>query len=353
MSKSVIKILVVDDSPVIRELLAHIFTSDPQLQVVGTATNGLEALEAVKKKHPDVVTMDVNMPRMDGFEATRQIMESQPTPIVIVSGSSSTSEVAFSFQAIEAGALAVVPRPPGLTHPGHAAAARELIQSVKLMSEVRVVTRRVLRKKVAPPPIARPVVPGEIKLVAIGASTGGPPVLQQILSALPKDLPFPLVIVQHIARGFTTGYTEWLAGTSGFPLKIAEHGEYLRPGMGYIAVDGWHLEVEYGPRAFLNDQEPESTLRPSINHLFRSVARSYGDQAVGVLLTGMGSDGSRALLEMRERGAITVVQDEASSVVYGMAGEAVKMGAAEHVLPPEGIALLLAGLVRKNNGGDQ
>ncbi len=353
MGKSVIKVLIVDDSPVVRELLTHIFSADPQLQVVGVAGNGLDALEAVKQKRPDVVTMDVHMPKMDGFEATRRIMEIQPTPIVIVSGSSSASEVAFSFQATEAGALSVVPRPPGPAHPGHAAAARELINNIKLMSEVRVVTRRATRGKEAPPPVPGPVVEGEIKLVAIGASTGGPPVLQRILSVLPGDMPFPLAIVQHIAKGFTKGYVEWLSRASGFPLKIAEHREYLRPGMGYIAPDGLHLEVEPGPRAVLNDQEPESTLRPSINHLFLSVARSYGSKSVGVLLTGMGSDGSRALLEMRQKGATTVVQDEASSVVFGMAAEAIKLGAAEHILPPEGIAALLAGLARRNNGSSR
>ena len=344
-----IKVLIVDDSRLAREMLAQIFSTDPEIQVVGTADNGLDALDEVKGKRPDLVTMDVHMPKMDGFEATRHIMEIQPTPIVIVSGSASVSEVAFSFEAVEAGALAVVPRPPGPSHPDHASAVEELIQTVKLMSEVKVVTRRAQHKTSSPAKAAAPLNHREVKLVAIGASTGGPPVLQQILSALPRELPFPLIIVQHIAKGFTEGYKEWLAAASHFPLKIAERGEILKPGMGYIAPEGSHLEVDFGPRVRLTDHEPDYGLRPSVNYLFLSVARTYGPQAVGVLLTGMGSDGARALLEMREKGALTIVQDKASSVVFGMAAEAVKLNAAGHILPPAEIAALLTKLARTNS----
>ena len=303
----------------------------------------------LKASAPDVVTMDVHMPRMDGFEATRQIMAIQPTPVVIVNGSSPVSDEAFTTEALEAGALAAVHRPPGQNHPDHATAAQELIQTVKLMSEVRVVTRRVRDKRKLPAPAIKTLAKGgDVALVAIGASTGGPPVLQRILSALPKDMPFPLVIVQHIAKGFTKSYQQWLGESSGFPLKTAEHGEYLKPGMGYIAPEGAHLEIDLGPRATLAYWEPEYGLRPSINYLFLSVARTYGPQAVGVLLTGMGSDGARALLEMRNNGALTIVQDEASSVVFGMAAEAIKLNAADQVLPPDEIAAVVSRLARIN-----
>ena len=307
----------------------------------------------LKKTRPDVITMDIHMPMMDGFEATRQIMGNQPTPIVIVSGSSSANEVAFSFQAVEAGALAVVARPPSITHPGYAAAARELVRAVKLMSEIKVVTRRAKAPKStkapATAPMPKPVISNDIKVAAIGASTGGPMVLQQILSALPIGLPFPILIVQHIAKGFTKGFVEWLAGASNFPLKIASHGEYPLPGFAYVAPEGFHLGVEDGPRIILSDHPPEHGLRPSIAHLFRSVAQVFGAQAVGVLLTGMGSDGAEELRAMRVRGAVTVAQDKATSVIHGMPGTAIELDAATHILPPEGVAALLTSLADKGN----
>jgi len=352
-----VKVLIVDDSRVVQELLAHVLTSDPAIRVAGIVNNGLEALQAVKQTRPDVITMDIHMPTMGGFEATRQIMENQPTPIVIVSGSSSANEVAFSFQAVEAGALAVVSRPPGISHPEYAAAAQELVQTVKLMSEIKVVTRRARAKippmapEVAPAPM--PVAAREIKIAAIGASTGGPMVLQQIFSALPPSLPFPLVIVQHIARGFTRGFVEWLAGASRFPLRIASHGEYPIPGCGYVAPNGFHLGVEIGPRIVLSDHAPEHGLRPSVAYLFRSVAETFGPQAVGVLLTGMGSDGAEELKTMKLRGAVTVAQDKATSVIHGMPGAAIELDAAIHVLPPEGIAALLAALANQGSRSKQ
>jgi len=346
-----IKALIVDDSRVVQELLVHVLTSDPDIQVAGTVNNGLEALQAVKQIRPDVITMDIHMPAMDGLEATRQIMEWQPTPIVIVSGSLNANEVAFSYRAMEAGALAVVSRPPGISHPEHTVAARELIQTVKLMSEIKVVTRKAQAKAV--PPAPAPVVPREIKIAAIGASTGGPVVLQRILAALPPDLPFPLLIVQHIAQGFVKGFVGWLAGASRFPLRIASHGEYPLPGYGYVAPDGFHLGVESGPRVVLSDHAPENSLRPSVAYLFRTVAQAFGPQAVGVLLTGMGSDGAEELKIMRDRGAVTVAQDKASSVIYGMPGAAVELGAANYVLPPEGIAAFLAALADKGNRSQQ
>lgn len=346
-----IKVLIVEDSRVVQELLAHILGSQPDIQVVGIVNNGLEALPAVKRMEPDVVTMDIHMPRMDGFEATRQIMETHPTPIIIVSGSSNTQEAAFSFKAIEAGALAVVTRPPGLNHPDHEAAARELIQAVRLMSEIKVVTRKTWPK--IPPSIAvpAPMALGKIQIVAIGASTGGPVVLQRILSSLPMRLPFPLLIVQHISAGFVRGFVDWLAEASRFPLSIASHGGQPLPGHGYVAPDGLHLGVRAGPRLVLSGHPPENGVRPSVAYLFRTVGEVFGPLAAGVLLTGMGRDGAQELRLMKQKGAITIVQDKASSVIHGMPGAAIQMEAATHVLPPEGIAALLASLAEQTKGG--
>lgn len=343
-----IKVLIVEDSPVAREFLIHILSSDPALHVVGAAGNGLEALEAVRQKKPDVITMDIHMPMMDGFEATRKIMETLPTPIVIVSASTSAREVASTFRAMEVGALAVILRPPGIGHPEHEAAARELIQTVKLMSEVRVVRRiptATRGRTPGRPAIAPlPILPTGIQVAVMGASTGGPPVLQKILSRLPQNLPFPVLIVQHIAAGFVKGFGEWLAGASGFPVRIASQGEVLLPGQAYIAPDGFHMGVGTGPRILLSDHVPEDGLRPSVAHLFRSVAQVLGPAAVGVLLTGMGRDGAQELKTMKDKGAITIAQDEESSVVHGMPAEAIKLDAATYVLPPEGIADFLAAL---------
>ncbi len=355
-----IKVLVVEDSPVVREFLLHILASDPEIEVVGTASDGEAAVDAVSQKKPDAITMDIHMPKMDGIEATRRIMETRPTPIVIVSGSSTADEVTLAFRAMEAGALAVAQRPWGLGHPDHEGSAKELVQTVKLMAEVKVVRRWPRR----PPPAARPAVsaltelelkrvPAEITLVALGASTGGPLVLQRILSGLPKDFPIPVVVVQHMAPGFVQGFAEWLSQSTGFPVQVAAHGDLLQPGRCYVAPDGFHLNVEAGGRIALSQQEAENGLRPSVSCLFRSVARVYGEKAVGILLTGMGKDGAEELKRLKEMGGLTIVQDEKSSVVYGMPGEAARLEAATYILPPEKIAAALANLANRKSQEDR
>ncbi len=348
-----IKVLIVEDSRTAQEFLAHVLKSDPAIQVVGLVNDGIDALQAVKETQPDVVTMDIHMPKMGGFEATRQIMENAPVPIVIVSASTGARDTASTFQAIEAGALAVVLRPPGIGHPDHKYAARELVRTVKMMSEIKVVRRftRLAKKddllKTQLPPNVPPA--REFQLVAMGTSTGGPPVLHKILSHLPADLPVPVLIVQHIAPGFTAGFVDWLSGASGFPVHIAVHRQKPLPGHGYVAPENYHLGISAGPRIELSDQVPENNLRPSVDFLFRTVAQVLGANAVGVLLTGMGKDGARELLEMKKKGALTIVQDEASSVVFGMPGEAVKLGAATYILPPEAIAVILTNLVKQTH----
>jgi two-component system chemotaxis response regulator CheB len=229
------------------------------------------------------------------------------------------------------------------------------------MSEVRVVKRwpRARQSTTAtvsaiPTQAGLNNAPAKIKLVAIGASTGGPVVLQRILAGLPKDYPAPVLIVQHIAAGFVHGFADWLAQASGFAVEVATHNERLLPRRAYVAPDGFHMEVaEGGDRILLVRGEPENGLCPSVASLFRSVARVCGRAAIGILLTGMGRDGAHELGLMRARGAVTIAQDEESSVIHGMPGEAISMGAATHVLPPEGIAALLTRLAgAKLNDGD-
>jgi two-component system chemotaxis response regulator CheB len=318
-----IRVLIVEDSKVVQEFLAHILTTDPLIEVVGFANNGEESIETAKQKRPDVITMDIHMPIMDGFEATRKIMETTPTPIVIVSASTSLKGVASTFRAME------------------------LIQTVKLMSEVRVVRRSPAEVKRQPFFTPSPIQKHEIKIVAIGASTGGPPVLRKILSYLPQDLPFSILIVQHISPGFIKGFGEWLAGASGFPVHIASNEEHPLPGLAYIAPQDFHMGIGVRQRIVLSDDAPENGLRPSVAYLFRSVAEHLGPAAVGILLTGMGKDGAEELKMMKQTGAITIAQDKESAVVHGMPGEAIKLGAVTHVLPPEGIADFLVALTKR------
>jgi two-component system, chemotaxis family, protein-glutamate methylesterase/glutaminase len=351
-----IKVLIVEDSQVVRDFMTFILSSDPAIQVIGTACNGREAIQAVREKRPDVVTMDIVMPGMDGFEATRIIMETTPTPIVIVSASWDPKEVEKTFRAMEAGAVAAVVKPVGIIHPDYKNQAKELTRTVKLMSEVKVIKRRPQGIKgavISGVPTAGMVAPAtpELKIVAIGASTGGPPVIETILSRLPKDFPAPLLIVQHIAAGFVQGFADWLAHSSRHPVKIAVQGEYLLPGHAYVAPDDLQMGVESAGRIHLSNSGPENGLRPSVSWMFRSVGEAYGKHAIGVLLTGMGKDGAQELKRMKERGAVTIVQDRESSIVYGMPGEAVTIHAASYVLPPAGIAEFLSGLPRAKMNG--
>lgn len=332
------RVLVVDDTAVARLLLVYMLEEDPRMEVMAAVPDGNAALEFLQQNRPDVIVMDINMPGLDGFETTRRIMESaQPVPIVICSATSNPSEVAIAFRAMEAGAVACVGKPVSAMHPDYAALSRRLLDTIALMAEVKVV-RRWSRGRVAavPTPPLRGF--GSLRFVGIGASTGGPPVLQTILAGLPKDFPVPLLIVQHIAPGFLGGFVDWLNHTSSLNAQIAAHGILPQPGHAYIAPDDFHMCVDIAGRIVLSRGEPDAGLRPSVSSLFRSLAQHCGAGAVGVLLTGMGKDGAAELKLMRERGADTIAQDRETSVVHGMPGEAIALGAATQILPADRIA---------------
>ena len=353
-----IKVLVVEDSPVVKEYLVHILNSRPGMEVVGTAGNGREALGAVDRLKPDVVTMDINMPVMDGLEATRMIMETNPLPILIVSGAWDPTEVKTTFKAMEAGAVTILQRPAGIGHPDAEKMAEEMVLKVKLMSEVKVVRRRpykdagTYRDTPASGDTYPQIGSANINVVAIGASAGGPVVIQSILNSMQKDFPYPILIVQHIAAGFLSGMVDWLAGTSGVPLQIAADGETLLPGRAYFAPDGFNLGVRPDGRIFLDDRDANFRTRPSVSYLFQSVAGAFGRNAVGILLSGMGSDGAAELKLMRSKGAVTIAQDRESSLIFGMPGAAVELDAATYVLPPDKIIEALKTLARNEENHD-
>jgi two-component system chemotaxis response regulator CheB len=289
--------------------------------------------------------MDLNMPRLGGIEATRRIMESTPAPIVVVSSNWSPHEMATMFEAMEAGAVAVLQTPVGIGHPRFDESASQFVETIRLMSGVKVTKRRAKRRAglIGPStlPKVMPAPSTNIKLVAIGASLGGPPALNTILMRLEKDFRFPVVICQHIAPGFLQGLVDWLTQTTGFPVHIGTHGESLVPGHAYIAPDAHQMGVAAGHHVALSTAGPEAGLRPAVSYLLRSVGRVYGASAVGVLLTGMGRDGAEELKAMRDGGAVTIAQDQKSSVVHGMPGEAIRLGGAMYVLEPEAIAAML------------
>lgn len=327
-----IRVLIVEDSPTLRMLLKTILESDPEITVIGMATSGEEGVRQALALKPDLITMDVHLPGMDGFTATRRIMEQQPTPIVIVSSSVDHHEVMTTFNAIQAGALDVLQKPTSVNHPDFAALREKLVTTVKLMAEVKVI--RHYRSPMAQRGAGeRPKVGRPYALLAIGASTGGPAALNSILKELPAGFPLPVLVVQHMTTGFTAGLVSWLQLESRLKIKIAEDGEYLRGGVVYVAPDDTHLLVAARGVIGLSKAPPVSHVRPSATVLFESVARVYGGEAIGVLLTGMGNDGAEGLRAMRERGALTIAQDEATSAVYGMPKAAVELGAAVQVLP--------------------
>ena len=336
-----IRVLVVEDSPTARALIVSILSAEHDLHVVAEATTGTQAVELAQRLVPDLITMDVHMPEMDGLEATKQIMARSPRPIIIVSSAARNDEVALSLEATRAGALMVLPKPEGPGAPGFASESRQLVSMVRAMSQVKVVRRH----GAAPPFTALPTPQSRpaytlgaaagggatpVRVVAIGASTGGPAALRTLLADMPAGFPVPILIVQHIANGFTQGLAQWLDGGTPLRVKVAELSERLAPATVYIAPDDRHLGIQldaYGDiRTVLSSAPPVGAFRPSASFLFQSAAEVIGAAALAVILTGMGDDGVAGLLALKARGGRVIAQDEASSVIYGMPREALRAG---------------------------
>lgn len=347
-----LRVLVVDDSPVARSVLRSILESAPGVEVVGTACNGWEGVQMATQLQPDVITMDVRMPEMDGYEATQQIMAYHPRPILIVTASLAKQDVDFSFRMLEAGALDIFEKPSGDDPEALRGRAQALVERVRLLSRVRVITHLRGRRKVhAPAPIrhieVKPsIVPLETPghLVVIGASTGGPRAIQRILARLPGDLAAPVLVIQHIANGFTQGLADWLAGETALRVAVAREGEGLAAGRVYVAPEGRHMVPER--KTIQLSATPRTAPIPSVDVTMQAAAHSWGAAAIGVLLTGMGSDGARGLLSIRKAGGTTIAQDQATSTIFGMPHAAIQIEAACKVLPLDEIAAAVQEAVR-------
>jgi two-component system chemotaxis response regulator CheB len=340
----VIRVLVVDDSPLVRQILVTMLESEPGFVIVGEAADGVDASRQAARLRPDVITMDIRMPRLDGLGAIKQIMSTVPTPIVVVTSSVYDSELDVAFRAIEAGALTVVEKPKGLSPSAYEAVRDQLVTTVRLMSDVQVVTIRPTGQTTGQAMRDAESLfwaEANIKLIAIGSSTGGPGILRQILSALPGDMSIPIVIVQHITPNFSQGFAHWLDSATELQVSLAQEAERVAPGRVLIAPEHAHLLIRPGGFVRLDRSPPVQGLRPSASVLFDSVAKAYGDTAVGVILTGMGEDGADGLQCLREAGGYVLAQNEASCVIFGMPKAAIDRGIVDRVLPPDEIASTL------------
>ncbi|MCF8040626.1 MAG: chemotaxis-specific protein-glutamate methyltransferase CheB [Desulfarculaceae bacterium] len=351
------KILIVDDSATQRQVLREMLAQDPEFEVVGEAADGLEALELCHRLQPDLVTMDIQMPRMNGYEAIRRIMSETPRPVVVLTSSFSDRMLGISFKALDSGALMVLGKPASLSMPQEEKG--RLLGQLKAMAGVKVVGRRwnrLDRPAAHREPIKASPRAGRspVELICLGASTGGPPAVQGILQGLSPESTPPIALVQHINLGFVDSLARWLSETTGFMVEPAKMGCRLQPGKVILAPEKRHLTVLKGGMVRLIDADLVDGHRPSVTALFRSAA-VYGSSAVGVLLTGMGRDGAQGLLEMKNAGAWTIAQNRETSVVYGMPGEAVALGGANEVLPLGSIAnritkMCASGKEAHNNG---
>jgi two-component system, chemotaxis family, protein-glutamate methylesterase/glutaminase len=340
-----IRVLVAEDSSTARRLLVAILESDPRLTVIGEAKNGVEAIEMTKRLRPDVVTMDIHMPLLDGVEATRRIMMEVPTPVVVVSGIK-VLEVETSMEALRAGALVVIEKPEGPAVVAFEERCRALLDNVKLMAAVKVVRR--FPRQVAGGARAAAIGSGRrepVRAIVIASSTGGPACLQAIFSRLPPDFPVPVLVVQHIAKGFVSGFATWLNDTSMIRVKIADPDERMAPGTAYLAPEDRHLGMTPTGRILVSTEPEIDGFRPSGTFLFESAARGLGAAALALILTGMGRDGVEGLRRLKAVGGRIIAQDEASSVVFGMPGAAIEAGLADEIVALDDLAGRIVELV--------
>lgn len=358
MTKSPVKVLLVEDSPIALKILQKLLT-DIDVEVVGTACDGNKALELIPKVQPTVVCTDLYMKGMDGLELTKQVMAKYPRPILVISNGVHEKDTQNTFELLQSGALDVFPKPITGMSADYEQLKQTLINKIKVLAGVKVFKK--LQKqterdraqfgsetRIQFPPLAPTnIEPATIKVIAIGASTGGPKALRQILRSLPAQLPVSLICTQHISLGFLQGLVDWLATECQLHVKIAQERESPAPGTVYFAPENHHLELDSQGRFVYTAYEPVDGHCPSITVAFRAVAKFYGKAAAGILLTGMGKDGAAGMQAIAATGGITIAQDEASCVVFGMPKEAIALGAARYVLPLDEIAPWLLDLINE------
>jgi two-component system chemotaxis response regulator CheB len=355
-----LRVLVVEDSITTRKHLCEILAADPEIEIAGEAEDGKRAIELCRERRPDAITMDMMLPVMSGLAATEYIMAHCPTPILVVSSSVNRGELFKTYDALAAGAVDVLEKPNG--DESDAVWERRFVATVKLVSRIRVITHlrarlgTLRRAPDASPPAARApgTAPRKCRVVALGASTGGPGAIIDVLASLAPDFPLPVLLVLHINEPFGSAFADWLDGQTNRRVAYAKDGELVSAAAGRVAMapPGRHLAVRDGRFCLTLDPERHSC-RPSVDVLFESVAREYGPAAAGCLLTGMGRDGAAGLLEIRNAGGLTIAQDEATSVVYGMPREAVQLGAAMQVLPLGEIGPALVALTLSNGAASR
>ena len=357
-----IKVLVVDDSVVSQRFYRYIIEGDSRFDLVHVASNGLEAIDAVVGYKPDVVSMDLNMPLMDGIKATRRIMESNPTPILVVSSLYNPSEQEMAIEVLGAGAVAIISKPHGPGHSRYSHDVRYYLSMLKSMSEVKVVRRRPkyhdkgvslhTERGVERPHeglqahVPSCLNPDDYQVLLIGASAGGPEGIKNMLMELTPAFPLPILIVQHIDPHFTDAYRLWLDSYSRIPVLLCGNNESLIPGRAYLAPGDKHMIIKEPGFATLSNAPAERGHRPSVGQLFRSAGMIYRGKVIAVMLSGMGADGAPEMKYLRDLGALTFAQDKASCLVNGMPGEAVKLGGVCYLLPPSDIARYIINLLK-------
>jgi two-component system chemotaxis response regulator CheB len=347
-TRSPIRVLVVDDSLITLAIIKRILAGAPEIQVVGTAINGKEALDMMQSLRPDVICTDLHMPVMDGLEFTKAVMERFPCPILVVSVSVQKEQTANIFKVLEAGAIDVMAKPRGTPGAGYELDAQELIGKIKVLAGVVAIRKH--RKEIpATASITNDYLPAieavPLNIIGIGASTGGPQAFQEILSHLPGNLPVPMLCIQHISEGFMQGLVDWLGYKSRLKIVTAETGIQPQPGTVYFPREGTHLVLDSQGRLECSEAPAHEGHRPSISMTFRSLAQHHGKSAVGVLLTGMGRDGVEGMRAIAQAGGTTIAQDEQSSTIFGMPREAIAANAARYVLPLPKIAPALLKLL--------
>lgn len=351
-----IRVLIVDDAVVVRRLLSDIIAGDPELEVVGTAASGTIALQKLPQVTPDVVTLDVEMPGLTGIETVREIRKQYPMLPVIMFSTLTERGAGATIDALAAGATDYVTKPAnvGSVAAGMQAVREAIIPKIKSLCGracgIEPAVRAALPTRVpAPACPAKPSVAAPVEVVAIGTSTGGPNALGEVLPGLPADLPVPIVVVQHMPPVFTKLLAERLAARCAFPVTEAKHGDVLEPGRAWIAPGDHHMVVKRSGTSVvieLNQDPPENSCRPAVDPLFRSVARVYAERTLAAVLTGMGYDGRRGAEAVRDAGGRVLVQDQATSVVWGMPGAVAEAGLADATLPLDQIAAELTRRIR-------